>query len=120
MRKPLRPALTRRYGERLEALYAELSDREADELRALREAGTDQPVAATVLRPAQALLGQEEGEVEPGTRFTELGGDSLTALSFSQLLKETHHVDVPVDVVINPVNSLRQVADHIERARRLL
>jgi fatty acid CoA ligase FadD9 len=108
VRKPLRPALTRRYGERLEALYAELSDREADEPRALREAGTDQPVAATVLRAAQALLGQE------------LGGDSLTALSFSQLLKEIHHVDVPVDVVINPVNSLRQVADHIERARRLL
>ncbi|MFE3946388.1 carboxylic acid reductase [Streptomyces sp. NPDC059118] len=116
VRKPLRPALTRRYGERLEALYAELSDREADELRALREVGTDQPVAATVLRAAQALLGQEEGEVEPGTRFTELGGDSLTALSFSQLLKEIYHVDVPVDVVINPVNSLRQVADHIERA----
>ncbi|MFJ4577335.1 thioester reductase domain-containing protein [Streptomyces sp. NPDC088846] len=116
VRKPLRPALTKRYGERLEALYAQLSDREAEELRMLRQTGTDQPVPATVLRAAQALLGLEEGVVELGTRFLELGGDSLTALSFSQLLKETFHVDVPVDVVINPVNSLRQVADHIERA----
>ncbi|MFI9272808.1 carboxylic acid reductase [Kitasatospora sp. NPDC052896] len=116
MRKPLRPALTKRYGERLEALYTQLSDREAEELRTLRQTGTDQPVPATVLRAAQALLGLEEGVVELGTRFLELGGDSLTALSFSQLMKETFHVDVPVNVIINPVNSLQQVADHIERA----
>ncbi|MFE4399023.1 MULTISPECIES: carboxylic acid reductase [Streptomycetaceae] len=116
VRKPLRPALTKRYGERLEALYTELSDREAEELRTLRQAGTDQPLPATVLRAAQALLGLDEGVVEPDTRFLELGGDSLTALSFSQLMKEIFHVDVPVDVIVNPVNSLRQVADHVERA----
>ncbi|MEX2984267.1 carboxylic acid reductase [Streptomyces sp. C36] len=116
VRKPLRPALTKRYGERLEALYTELSDRETEELRTLRQAGADQPVPATVLRAAQALLGLEEGVVKPGTRFLELGGDSLTALSFSQLMKEILHVDVPVDVIISPVNSLQRVADHIERA----
>ncbi|GAU71550.1 putative fatty acid--CoA ligase [Streptomyces sp. NBRC 110611] len=114
-RKPLRPALTKRYGERLEALYTELSDRTAEELRTLRQASADQPVPATVLRAAQALLGQEEGVVEPGTRFLELGGDSLTALSFAQLMKEIFHVDTPVDVIINPANSLQQVADHNER-----
>ncbi|MFI9310625.1 carboxylic acid reductase [Streptomyces triculaminicus] len=116
VRKPLRPALTKRYGEHLEALYTELSHREADELRALRRLGPDQPVPETVLRAAQALLGQQKGDVEPGARFLDLGGDSLTALSFSQLLKEIYRVDVPVDVVINPVNTLRRVADHIERA----
>ncbi|QSY49618.1 MULTISPECIES: carboxylic acid reductase [Streptomyces] len=116
VRKPLRPALTKRYGEHLEALYTELSDREADELRALRRLGPDQPVPETVLRAAQALLGRQKGDVEPGARFLDLGGDSLTALSFSQLLKEIYRVDVPVDVVINPVNTLRRVADHIERA----
>ncbi|WP_030410957.1 carboxylic acid reductase [Streptomyces sp. NRRL S-1448] len=116
MRKPLRPALTKRYGEHLEALYTELADREADELRALRRLGPDQPVPETVLRAAQALLGQQNGDLEPGARFLDLGGDSLTALSFSQLLKEIYRVDVPVDLVINPVNTLRRVADHIERA----
>ncbi|MFB7629568.1 carboxylic acid reductase [Streptomyces sp. NPDC056149] len=116
VRKPLRPALTKRYGERLEALYTELTDRAAEELRTLRQFGGDQPVPATVLRAAQALLGQEAGVVEPGARFLELGGDSLTALSFSQLLKGIFHVDIPVDVITNPVNSLQQVADHIERA----
>ncbi|MEV7748975.1 carboxylic acid reductase [Streptomyces griseofuscus] len=116
VRKPLRPALTKRYGERLEALYAELSDREATELEALRRVGADEPVLDTVLRAVRAHLGQEDAAVEPGTRFLELGGDSLTALSFSRTLKEIFQVDVPVDVVISPVNTLRQVADHIERA----
>ncbi|MEU1329605.1 carboxylic acid reductase [Streptomyces sp. NPDC005865] len=117
VRKPLRPALTKRYGERLEALYAGLSDREAAELRALRRAGADQSTLDTVLRTAGALLGQEDAVVEPGMCFLDLGGDSLVALSFSQTLKEIFHVDVPVDVLVNPVNTLRQVADHIERTR---
>ncbi|WP_435245540.1 carboxylic acid reductase [Streptomyces sp. NRRL F-5630] len=116
VRKPLRKALTQRYGDRLEALYTALSEREADELRALRQSDADRPVTETVLRAARALLGQQDGAVEPGTRFLELGGDSLTALSFSQLLKEIFHVDIPVDVVINPVNTLGHVAGHIERA----
>ncbi|MEU7230609.1 carboxylic acid reductase [Streptomyces chrestomyceticus] len=116
VRKLLRPALTKRYGERLEALYTELAERGTDELQALRQAGPSQPVPETVLRAARALLGHRQGDVKPGTHFLELGGDSLSALSFSQLLKEIFHVDVPVDVLINPVNTLRQVADHIENA----
>ncbi|MDT0455125.1 carboxylic acid reductase [Streptomyces sp. DSM 41527] len=116
MRKLLRPALTRRYGACLEALYTELTERETDELQALRQAGPSRPVRETVFRAVRALLGHRQGDVKPGTRFLELGGDSLSALSLSQLLKEIFHVDVPVDVVVNPVNTLQQVADHIERA----
>ncbi|MFK8843901.1 carboxylic acid reductase [Streptomyces sp. Ac-502] len=116
VRKLLRPALTKRYGERLEALYSELSERGADELQELRQAGPSQPVPDTVLRAARALLGHQQGDVTPGTHFLELGGDSLSALSFSQLLKEIFHVDVPVGVLINPVNTLQKVAVHIEKA----
>ncbi|MFE7659319.1 carboxylic acid reductase [Streptomyces celluloflavus] len=116
VRKLLRTALTKHYGERLEALYTELTERETDELRALRQAGPSRPVGETVCRAARALLGHRQGDLMPGTRFLELGGDSLSALSFSQLLKEIYDVDVPVDVVINPVNTLQQVADHIEKA----
>ncbi|MFJ1935663.1 MULTISPECIES: carboxylic acid reductase [unclassified Kitasatospora] len=116
VRKLLRPALAKRYGERLEALYAELTERESDELRALRQVGPSRPVPETVCQAARALLGHRQDDVHPGTRFLELGGDSLSALSFSQLLKEVYRVDVPVDVVINPVNTLQRVADHIENA----
>ncbi|MGC0420112.1 carboxylic acid reductase [Embleya sp. AB8] len=116
VRKLLRPALTKHYGERLEALYTELTERETDELRELRRTGLSRPVPETVFRAAQALLGHRQGDVQPGTHFLELGGDSLSALSFSRLLQEIFHVDVPVNVVVNPVNTLRQVADHIEKA----
>ncbi|WP_405412709.1 carboxylic acid reductase [Streptomyces decoyicus] len=115
MRKLLRPALMKRYGERLEALYTELTERETDELQALRQAGPPRPVRETVFRAARALLGHHQGDVKPGTRFLELGGDSLSALSFSQLLKEIFHVDVPVNVIVSPVHTLQQVADHIEK-----
>lgn len=116
-RKLLRPRLKERYGERLENLYRELAEGQADELRELRRAGRDRPVLETVGRAARAVLGCSTADLGPGAHFTELGGDSLSALSFSNLLKEIFEVDVPVGVVISPANDLRRVADHIETAR---
>lgn len=116
LRKPLRPALAGRYGERLEALYTEISDREADRLGALRRAGKDGPVHETVVRAALALLGHRRDDARPDTHFQQLGGDSLSAVSYAQLLKDIYGIDVPVDVVINPVNTLRQVGEYVERA----
>ncbi|MGS2586690.1 carboxylic acid reductase [Streptomyces hebeiensis] len=113
IRKLLRPRVTERYGERLERLYADLAARENDELRALRRSGHDRPVADTVVRAAQAVLGTP---ADPAARYTDLGGDSLSAVSFSQLLGEIFGVEVPVGVVISPAHDLRRLAEHVERA----
>ncbi|ADP80669.1 carboxylic acid reductase [Pseudofrankia inefficax] len=118
VRKPLRPSLERRYGEGLERLYAELTEREADELGALRRAGRDQPVLDAVTRAAQALLGRVNGEAHPEAHFLDLGGDSLSALSFATLLAEIFAVDVPVGVITSPAHDLRKVASHLETALR--
>ncbi|MBL7493800.1 thioester reductase domain-containing protein [Frankia sp. AgB1.9] len=118
VRKPLRPSLERHYGERLERLYAELAEREADELAALRRAGRDQPVLDAVTRAAQALLGGASGEAHPDAHFLDLGGDSLSALSFATLLAEIFAVDVPVGVITSPAHDLRKVASHVETALR--
>ncbi|HEY4460844.1 MAG TPA: carboxylic acid reductase, partial [Pseudonocardiaceae bacterium] len=118
VRKLLRPRLNERYGQRLEQLYAELAERETSKLSALRDAGRDQPVFDTVRQAAQALLGSSAGELSADAHFTALGGDSLSALSFSNLLKEIFGVDVRVGVIISPSNDLRQVANHIETALR--
>ncbi|HYZ54361.1 MAG TPA: carboxylic acid reductase, partial [Streptosporangiaceae bacterium] len=115
-RKALRPRLTDKYGERLEQMYRELADRESSELRALRHAGRDQPVFGTVVRAAQALLGCPASALTADAHFTDLGGDSLSALSFSSLLTEIFGTEVPVGVIINPANDLRGLADHIETA----
>ncbi len=117
IRKLLRPRLRERYGERLDQLYAELARAENDELAALRASGADQPVQETVIRAARALLGASSTEVTPDATFLDLGGDSLSALSFSNLLHDVFGVEVPVGVVINPAGDLRSVAAHIERLR---
>ena len=57
IRKLARPKLKEHYGDRLEQLYAELADSQANELRVLRQSGADRPVLETVSRAAAALLG---------------------------------------------------------------
>jgi len=115
--KMLRPRLKARYGEALERLYAELAEGQDRQLRELRQAGPDRPVVETVSRAAQALLGCSNADLSADAHFTDLGGDSLSALSFSQLMKEIFHIEVPVGVVISPANDLAQLARYIESER---
>ncbi|MET8953185.1 carboxylic acid reductase [Streptomyces sp. NPDC004393] len=113
-RKLLRPRLADRYGPRLEQLYAELADRETSALSTLRHVGAKQPVLDTVLQAAQAVLGGATGLVDPDAHFTDLGGDSLSALTLSNLLGQIFGIDVSVGVIISPANNLRRLAQHIE------
>src|SRR5262249_46529223 len=87
IRKLARPQLKQHYGERLEQLYADLAAGQADQLRALRQGGADGPVLGTLIRAAGALLGSasplDEADLKPDAHFTDLGGDSLSALSFA-------------------------------------
>ncbi|MFL6698045.1 MAG: thioester reductase domain-containing protein, partial [Vitreoscilla sp.] len=112
-----RPALKERYGARLEQLYAEIAQGQADELHALRQDGAAAPVLETIGRAVKATLGISGALLKPQMSFQGLGGDSLSALSFSMLLEEIFGVDVPVGVVISPTSSLQRLADHIQAAR---
>ena len=115
--KFLRPKLKDRYGTALERLYAKMAEDQISELRALRAGGADQPVLATVVRAVQATLGVSAGNIDPQARFVDLGGDSLSALSFSRLLADIFGVEVPVGVMVDPTGDLLSVAKHIERHR---
>lgn len=115
--KHLRPKLKERYGERLEQIYAQIAQDQLDELRALRTGGADRPVLETVSRAAQAILGVSAADVRPDARFTDLGGDSLSALEFSILLDEIFAVEVPVGVIISPAGDLQGLAAYIETER---
>ncbi|WP_432131871.1 carboxylic acid reductase [Streptomyces tendae] len=116
LRKLLRPALTKHYGDRLEALYTAMTEREANELEELRKADPALPVLTTVLRAARALFGNLPEDLDPGAHFLELGGDSLSAVSFSVLLRDVFGLDVPVNVVVSPANNLEAIAKYIEAA----
>jgi fatty acid CoA ligase FadD9 len=115
--KLLRPKLKEHYGERLEELYAELAATRTAELRTLREGAADRPVIDTLTRAAEALLGLVGGPPEPEAHFIELGGDSLSALTFSNLLHDIFDVEVPVGQIIGPATDLRQLAQYVEAER---
>ena len=56
--------------------------------------------------------------MQPDAHFTDLGGDSLSALTFGNLLHEIFDVDVPVGVIVSPASDLAAIADYIEAERQ--
>jgi len=116
--KLLRLRLTQRYGERFAALYDALEAQQTAPLvAALRERAGDEPTVDTVVRATIQLLG---AEVPPATaaaaRFSDLGGDSLSALTFSAILEDVFGTEVPVGVITDPTNDLAAVAAFVERS----
>jgi fatty acid CoA ligase FadD9 len=122
IRKLAWPKLKQHYGERLEQLYADLAEGQANELTELRRSSADAPALQTVTRAAAALLGATLSDLETGlhsdAHFTDLGGDSLSALTFGNLLREIFDIDVPVGVIVSPANDLAAIADYIEGERK--
>ncbi|MBF6175216.1 carboxylic acid reductase [Nocardia blacklockiae] len=116
--KLLRPKLKERYGARLEQRYDELERAQRDELTALRSAAADLPVLETVGRAARAVLGCAATDLAPDAHFADLGGDSLSALTLSNLLGEIFGVEVPVGVIVGPATDLRRLAEYVETERR--
>ncbi|OBF64974.1 oxidoreductase [Mycobacterium sp. 852002-51971_SCH5477799-a] len=114
IRKLAWPKLKQHYGERLEQIYADLAAGQANELAELRRSGADAPVLQTVSRAAAAMLGAATSDLSPDAHFTDLGGDSLSALTFGNLLREIFDVDVPVGVIVSPANDLAAIAAYIE------
>ena len=117
IRKLARPQLKQYYGPELEQLYVDLANGQADVLRALRQNGADRPVLETVSRAAGALLGAASADVAPDAAFTDLGGDSLSALTFANLLHDIFDVDVPVGVIVSPASDLAAIAAYVEAQR---
>ncbi|HXO80529.1 MAG TPA: thioester reductase domain-containing protein, partial [Mycobacterium sp.] len=63
-------------------------------------------------------LGAAKSDLTPDAHFTDLGGDSLSALTFGNLLHEIFDVDVPVGVIVSPANDLQAIATYIEGERQ--
>ncbi|MBV9352509.1 MAG: AMP-binding protein, partial [Mycobacterium sp.] len=116
IRKLAWPKLKQHYGERLEQLYAELAEGQANELSELRRNGAQRPVLETISRAAAAMLGTATTDLRPDARFTDLGGDSLSALTFGNLLHEIFDIDVPVGVIVSPASDLQAIANYVQAA----
>ncbi|SIR90136.1 fatty acid CoA ligase FadD9 [Williamsia sterculiae] len=108
--KLARPALKARYGNALEALYGELEAGRDDKLRLAREQASERPAEQTVIDVATALLDLAEGDIGPQSHFTDLGGDSLTAVTLGTELREIFDVEVPVGVITSPTTDMSGLA----------
>ncbi|MFI5778662.1 carboxylic acid reductase [Nocardia sp. NPDC051570] len=116
--KLLRLRLKQRYGERLEQLYTELEQGQQEELSTLRREGRDISLELLMARAVHALSGCATTDINPDAHFTDLGGDSLSALSLSNLLQEVLGVEVPVGVIVSPANNLQQLVDYIKQEQQ--
>jgi fatty acid CoA ligase FadD9 len=117
IRKVARLKLKDRYGERLEQLYTELAEGQMNQLRELRRSRGGAQVLQTIRRAAGALLGAKAGDIRPDAHFIDLGGDSLSALTFGKLLHQIFDIDVPVGVIVSPATDLEALAHYIEVQR---
>ncbi|MDH6120136.1 fatty acid CoA ligase FadD9 [Kitasatospora sp. GAS204A] len=115
--KLLRPALKEHYGARLEQLYADIATGRAGQFAALRAEGRDVTPLEAVLSAVQITLGYPSSLVRPEANFTELGGDSLSAHTFSTVLEQLFDVEVPVQAVLGPGSTLARIADRLGAAR---
>lgn len=118
IRKPSRPNLKKCYGERLEQLYAELAEAQQVRIQKVRDQAVDRPVIKTVCATAGALLGGASDDPLPTSQFTDLGGDSLSAVTFANALEDILGIAVPVSVIISPASDLQSIADHITTQRQ--
>ena len=99
------------------AVPAASAEDQEELLASLRNGGADQPVPEGVQLAIRATLGCRPEELSGGTRFLDVGGDSLSALKISRLLEEIFDTEVPVGVIINPTNDLDRLANYVEKNR---
>jgi fatty acid CoA ligase FadD9 len=116
VQKRMRPALESRYGERLEQLYAELERRQNEELVALRNLESGMSVLEKVGRALEVALGVQDLDVSQPYGFVDLGGDSLGAVAFSEMLEDIFGVALPVNAILSPAGHPQQWARAIEAA----
>jgi fatty acid CoA ligase FadD9 len=114
--KRLRPALRRKYGGALEALYVELDSRRHDDIVALQDPTSPLSVPERVVGAVAATLSTDRIDLANRSTFSELGGDSLGAMSLSTLLTSMFGVEVPVNAILSPAGNVASWSKMISSA----
>ncbi len=116
VRKRLRPALKRKYGAALEALY-EASDQAQDErIAQLKDPSSQLNTVEKLVVLLESQLGIKGIETTTPRTFHQLGGDSLGASLFSMSIEEVFGVPLAADIILSPTGNIQQWAKYIEEA----
>ena len=114
IRKLARPRLKEAYGPALEDLYLHLAHARADRLRDARASAAGRPTLDVLIDIVSATLNLAENEVTAHSKFTDLGGDSLTAVTLGNTLRDIFDAQVSVGVLTSPSSDLAAIADYID------
>ncbi len=115
--KYMRPAFNAKYKDQLEAMYADIAQAQDNALRSLKENSESVPVETTVLLAAKTSLGVDDIPEDGAVSFDEIGGDSLSAVSFAMLLEDVFSIPIEVSDILHPTNTLLDLARKIENLR---
>ncbi|MFT4568405.1 MAG: fatty acid CoA ligase FadD9 [Saprospiraceae bacterium] len=116
VRKRLRPALKRKYGAALEALYELKDNADDDRIAAVKDPESTLSTIEKLVVILEGQLGVEITDTTQPRNFNALGGDSLGASLFSLTIEEVFDVLLPADMLLAPSGHLQQWAIFIEKA----
>jgi len=114
VRKRLRPQLKLKYGERLEALYTEHENNLQQSLESLKNPKGNLSTIEKLTKLISIELGLEQIDSTLTQSFAELGGDSLSAVSFSLAIEDVFGVSVTGDSILSPTGCLSKWAQEID------
>lgn len=118
VRKKLRPALKRKYGEALEALYLKHEQSREDEITQLKQETSVLDTKEILKRLIIIHLGLEDTEtISDKKSFGDIGGDSLGAVNFSLLVEDVFDLIFPADKILDPTASISSWARDIDRLK---
>lgn len=120
VRKKLRPALKKKYGEALEALYTSHAQGRDADISALKNERFKRPTADTLKRLiALHLRLKDDVSIAEDKNFSDLGGDSLGAVNYSLLIEDVFDVIFPADKILDPTGNIGSWAKDIEVMRSI-
>ncbi len=113
--KPSLVKLAERYAARLDALYERLASERTAGLRAVAALSPDAPLVEKLERALAAVVHLPAPPVERlGLTFTELGGDSINAVSLAALLDEEWGLRLPVGLILSPSATVAELVLYLE------
>lgn len=114
VRKRLRPQLKLKYSDRLEDMYLMHERKQQESIAELKQADSTLSIFDRLLKLAAIELGLEQVDGSQPHTFAELGGDSLSAVSFSLSIEGVFGVSIPGDSILSPTGNMRKWASQIE------
>ena len=114
VRKRLRPALNRKYSPALDALYEQHAEQTRKNYDALKSDNNELSILEKLTKLIEIQLNREIRKEDYTYTFYELGGDSLSAVSFSMAIQDVFGLSVGADVILSPANNLKKWAAAME------